>query len=275
MDYFHDHYLWNCFRVNATEPLDDKTTLVLVMAWYCKATSHFSSQCFPNSISPYGVTRPQWVEAKSRTTINTLRPAQNGWHFADGTLKCSFLIEKFSIRIQISQKWTKSSLFTPQPLELQGYCCTGPGRWAGGYQTLRNTYYLKLLEEFFLFESSVELHPNLKLCNIIVICPFVPSELVHGPKHVQSGTIGIQTLWNTYLWKHWMDLHCSESELSKPVVVQHCWKSHVAMLKKPYHRNRKYDRLLWLWNLTSPMTLTLNFFKVKFWKSFFRNGRVV
>ena len=32
------------------------------MAWCCQATSHYLSQCWPSSLSPYGITRPQWVE---------------------------------------------------------------------------------------------------------------------------------------------------------------------------------------------------------------------
>ena len=41
---------------------DDKSTLVQVMAWCHQATSHYLSQCWPRSLSPYGVTWPQWVE---------------------------------------------------------------------------------------------------------------------------------------------------------------------------------------------------------------------
>ena len=41
---------------------DDKSTLVQVMAWYRQAKSHYLSQCCPRSLSPYGVTRPQWVK---------------------------------------------------------------------------------------------------------------------------------------------------------------------------------------------------------------------
>ena len=44
---------------------DDKSTLVQVMAWCHQATSHYLSQCWPRSVSPYGVTRPQWVKKKS------------------------------------------------------------------------------------------------------------------------------------------------------------------------------------------------------------------
>ena len=41
---------------------DDKSTLVQVMAWCRQATSHYLSQWWPRSLSPYGVTGPQWVK---------------------------------------------------------------------------------------------------------------------------------------------------------------------------------------------------------------------
>ena len=41
---------------------DDKSTLVQVMAWCRQATSHYLSQCWTRTLSPYGVTRPQWVK---------------------------------------------------------------------------------------------------------------------------------------------------------------------------------------------------------------------
>ena len=40
---------------------DDQSTLVQVMAWCHQATSHYLIQCWARSMSPYGVTRPQWV----------------------------------------------------------------------------------------------------------------------------------------------------------------------------------------------------------------------
>ena len=45
---------------------DDQSTLVQVMAWCRQATSHYLSQCWPRSLSPYGVTRPQWVKHIAR-----------------------------------------------------------------------------------------------------------------------------------------------------------------------------------------------------------------
>ena len=47
---------------------DDKSTLVQVMAWCRKATSHYLSQCWP--LSPNGVTRPQWVKKTGNMSIH-------------------------------------------------------------------------------------------------------------------------------------------------------------------------------------------------------------
>ena len=51
--------LWNCLQVIFTEP---KSTLVQVMVWCRQATSYYLSQCQTTSLSPHGVTRPQWVK---------------------------------------------------------------------------------------------------------------------------------------------------------------------------------------------------------------------
>ena len=40
---------------------DDQSKLVQVMACCRQATSHYLSQCWPRSLLPYGITRPQWV----------------------------------------------------------------------------------------------------------------------------------------------------------------------------------------------------------------------
>ena len=40
-----------------------KSKLVQVMAWCHQATSHYLSQCLPRSLSPYDVTRQQWVNS--------------------------------------------------------------------------------------------------------------------------------------------------------------------------------------------------------------------
>ena len=51
----------NALRCMPRDLTDDKSTLVKVMTWCRQATSHYLSQCWPSSMSPYGVTRPQWV----------------------------------------------------------------------------------------------------------------------------------------------------------------------------------------------------------------------
>ena len=101
----HEHFLWYCPKVNSLAPgkfywnfrhvifkqilviggwsssceialiwmsldfTDDQSTLVQVMAWCRQATSHYLSQCLPRSLSSYGVTRPQWVNAKDVTDV--------------------------------------------------------------------------------------------------------------------------------------------------------------------------------------------------------------
>ena len=47
----------------SVEPTDDKSILVQVMAWCHQAASHYLSQYWPRSVSPYGVTRPQSVNS--------------------------------------------------------------------------------------------------------------------------------------------------------------------------------------------------------------------
>ena len=41
---------------------EDKSTLIQVMAWCRQAASHYLGQCWPRSVSPDGVIRPQCVK---------------------------------------------------------------------------------------------------------------------------------------------------------------------------------------------------------------------
>ena len=47
--------------------IDDKSTLVQVMAWCRQATSHYLSQRWARSMLPYGITRPRWVKQLQET----------------------------------------------------------------------------------------------------------------------------------------------------------------------------------------------------------------
>ena len=48
----------------------DKSTLVQVMAWCCRATSHYLNQCWHRSGLPYSITRPQWVNSFHAVVCN-------------------------------------------------------------------------------------------------------------------------------------------------------------------------------------------------------------
>ena len=116
---------------------DVKSTLVQVMAWCRQATSHYLSQCWPRSVSPYGITRQQWVKLFMSQLDNayllisnwglcpvfvyhqpnltmlslefeTLRLEQNGWHNADNIWKCIFLNENINILIHILSKFVST-----------------------------------------------------------------------------------------------------------------------------------------------------------------------
>ena len=56
----------NALRWMPRDLTDDKSILVRVMAWCRQATSHLLSQCWPSSMSPYGITRPQWVKDRHK-----------------------------------------------------------------------------------------------------------------------------------------------------------------------------------------------------------------
>ena len=71
---------------------DDKPILVQVMAWCHQATSHYLSQWWHSSMSPYGLTWPQW---KSCTALHGLdswksfpTPDKNPLILHDWTHRC-------------------------------------------------------------------------------------------------------------------------------------------------------------------------------------------
>ena len=44
------------------------------MAWCHQVTSHYLGQCWPRSMSPYGITRPQWVKMIEKILNCKLEP---------------------------------------------------------------------------------------------------------------------------------------------------------------------------------------------------------
>ena len=81
--HFHMHFLmkklWNLIKISLKcgGLIDDKSTLVEIMAWCCVAAGHYLNQWWPRSMIPYGVTKPQWVKLIGYD--NTLNELQNGF----------------------------------------------------------------------------------------------------------------------------------------------------------------------------------------------------
>ena len=62
---------------------DTKSTLVLVMAWCRQVTSHYLSQCWPRSVSLYGITKPQWINATADFAGKSALTQVMTWHWTD------------------------------------------------------------------------------------------------------------------------------------------------------------------------------------------------
>ena len=63
---------------------DDKSTLVQIMAWCHQATSHYLSQCWPRSMSPNGVIRPQLVNKITHDDAIKWKYFPRYWPFVRG-----------------------------------------------------------------------------------------------------------------------------------------------------------------------------------------------
>ena len=50
------------FRWMPLNTFDDKTTLVQLMVWCNQVPSHYLNQCWPRSMLPYSITRPQLIK---------------------------------------------------------------------------------------------------------------------------------------------------------------------------------------------------------------------
>ena len=84
--------------------------LIQIMACCHQATGHQLNPWWSRPMKPCG-TRPQWV--------NTLRPRQNGHHFADHTFKCIFLKENVKIAIKMSLKLVPKGTINNNPSLVQ------------------------------------------------------------------------------------------------------------------------------------------------------------
>ena len=92
MNLYLEYILWNGLRWVPQNPNDHKSTLVQVMAWCRQATSHYLSQCWPRSMSPYGVTGPQWGNQHCRVSLG---PGGGGYSLCDGWYICAAVLTPF------------------------------------------------------------------------------------------------------------------------------------------------------------------------------------
>ena len=124
------------------------------MAWCHQAKSHYLSQCWLRSMSPYGVTRSQWVNNIGPQSpyhalpilkmsiaghhhpilskyiwvpFNTLRQRKNVRHFADGIFKRIFLDENAWISLNISLKFVPKVRINTIPALVQIMAWRRPG----------------------------------------------------------------------------------------------------------------------------------------------------
>ena len=99
----------NAHRWMPWDLTDDKSTLVQVMASCRQATSHYLSQCWPSSMTPYGITRPQWVNALgSEVCFNSLAPGR--WsNFKSVISRTIFQIMLMNISGEIALRWNSDS----------------------------------------------------------------------------------------------------------------------------------------------------------------------
>ena len=119
---------------------DDKSTLVQVMAWCRQPASHYLSQCWPRSLTPYGVTRPQWVYWYNYRTwlcrIQCSMPhlssklycfSKHDWVNVISTLRENDLIFPKTIieviSLEMISKELTSSVNENITLKMHGFCC--------------------------------------------------------------------------------------------------------------------------------------------------------
>ena len=91
--------------------------LVQVMAWCRQATSHYLSQCWPRSMSPYGTTRPQWV--------NSLASERCGSNFKSKILKLITQTSNAITQCEIALSWMPHNLINEKfkLVQVMAWCC--------------------------------------------------------------------------------------------------------------------------------------------------------
>ena len=98
-------------------------SLILIASSQSMWYTHILQACFA-AIRGNGMVTQQ---STSTSGINTLRPRQNGRHFADDIFKCTFLNENALIPIKISLKFVPKSSINNIPALVQIMAWRRPG----------------------------------------------------------------------------------------------------------------------------------------------------
>ena len=100
-------------------PIDNNPALVQIMAWRRPGNKPLSEPMVVSLPTHICVTWPQWV--------NTLRPRQNGRHFADNTFNRIFVNENVRILIKFSLKFVPKGSINNIPALIQIMAWRRPG----------------------------------------------------------------------------------------------------------------------------------------------------
>ena len=119
--------------------VDDKSTLVQVMAWCRQATSHYLSQCWPRTMSPYGITWPQWVNVLwFASLVNERIPiyCNKQWNFVPSDFTWYWLWHDIPIPhiLQCIRKASHTAPFFNINVRMCAYFCykmVHCGKWTG------------------------------------------------------------------------------------------------------------------------------------------------
>ena len=114
-------------------------------------------------------------------TLNTLRPRQNGRHFADDIFKCIFLNENVWIQIKISMKFVPMGpinnipslvqimawhgpgdkpLSEPMMVSLMMHICVTQPHWPLRYVEVILQWFLKVILQIDILNTSCEIGPR-------------------------------------------------------------------------------------------------------------------
>ena len=101
----------NALRWMPQDFTDDKSILVQVMAWCRQATSHYLSQCWPRSMSPHGVIRPQWVKCHRQCSLKSMFFAKACHSFSTKPSPKAMLLKTLTL----APFWCNGPNITPTP----------------------------------------------------------------------------------------------------------------------------------------------------------------